>query len=65
MTAGRKRLLKLVGSVVVTGLCIAYIVWQIDVRRTVRILGDASAWWFLLSVAIMVFTVLPMAWRWQ
>lgn len=65
MTAGRKRLLRLVGSVVVTGLCIAYIVWQIDVRRTVRILGDASAWWFLLSVAIMVCTVLPMAWRWQ
>ncbi len=65
MTARRKRLLRLVGSVVVTGLCLAYIVWQIDVSRTVRILGDASAWWFLLSVAIMVFTVPAMAWRWQ
>ena len=61
----RKRLIRTVGSAVVTGLCVAYIVWQIDVGRTVRILGDSSPWWFLLSVAIMVFTVPVMAWRWQ
>ena len=61
----RKRLVRLVGSAVVTGLCLAYIIWQIDVSRTVRILGDASPWYFLLSVAIMVFTVPAMAWRWQ
>ncbi len=65
MTARRKRVLRLVGSAVVTGLCLAYIVWQIDVSRTVRILGDASPWWFLGAVAIMVFTVPAMAWRWQ
>lgn len=61
----RKRLIRTVGSAVVTGLCLAYIVWQIDVSRTVRILGDASPWWFLLSVGIMVGTVPLMAWRWQ
>jgi uncharacterized protein (TIRG00374 family) len=61
----RKRVIRIVGSAVVTGLCLAYIVWQIDVGRTVRILGDASPWFFLLSVAIMVFTVPVMAWRWQ
>ena len=33
MSVLRKRLVRLVGSVVVTGLCIAYIVWQIDVGR--------------------------------
>ena len=65
MTARRKRLLRLIGSAVVTGLCLAYIVWQIDVSRTARILGDVSPWWFLGSVAIMVFTVPAMAWRWQ
>jgi hypothetical protein len=65
MSVLRKRLVRLVGSVVVTGLCIAYIVWQIDVSRTVRILGDASPWYFLLSVGIMVGTVPLMAWRWQ
>lgn len=65
LSPGRKRLVRLVGSVVVTGLCLWYIVWQIDVGRTVDILGDASAGYFLLSVAIMVLTVPLMAWRWQ
>lgn len=65
LSPGRKRLVRLVGSVVVTGLCLWYIVWQIDVGRTVEILGDASPGYFLLSVAIMVLTVPLMAWRWQ
>ena len=39
MTARRKRLLRLIGSAVVTGLCLAYIVWQIDVSRTARLLA--------------------------
>jgi len=49
----------------VTGLCTAYLVWKIDFRETVRILADANLALFAVAAAIMVGTVLPMAWRWQ
>jgi len=48
-----------------TALAAGYIVWKIDVRRTADVLVDASPWWFLLSVAIMVGTAPLMACRWQ
>jgi glycosyltransferase 2 family protein len=44
-------------TLALTGACVAYLVWKIDIRQTVEILGDA--------VLIMTVTVLPMAWRWQ
>src|SRR5919197_4288379 len=61
----RKRLLRIGATLVVTGLCTAYIVWKIDVSRTAHILRHASVGCFLASLAIMVVTVWPMAWRWQ
>jgi glycosyltransferase 2 family protein len=60
-----RRLIRLVGTLVVTGLCAAYIVWKIDFRQTVRILVHADFAYFFASVAIMVLSVWPMAWRWQ
>ena len=38
---------------------------KIDVRETPEIIADANPWWFLLAVAIMMLTVIPMAERWQ
>jgi uncharacterized protein (TIRG00374 family) len=61
----RARLIRIVGGLVVTGLCTAYILWKIDVRKTVHILGDAKVGYFVASLAIMVVTVWPMAWRWR
>ena len=52
-------------TLVVTGLCTAYILWKIDLGKTGRVLVDASTQWWLLSLAIMVGSVWPMAWRWQ
>jgi hypothetical protein len=52
-------------TLVVTGLCTAYIVWKIDLHQTVDVLRDAHVGWWLLSLAIMVFSVWPMAWRWR
>lgn len=52
-------------TVVVTGLCTAYIVWKIDLGRTGHVLADAGAGWWLASLGIMVGSVWPMAWRWQ
>jgi uncharacterized protein (TIRG00374 family) len=61
----RRRLIRTVATLVVTGLCTAYIVWKIDVGKTIDVLGAARIGYFLTSLAIMVVTVWPMAWRWQ
>jgi glycosyltransferase 2 family protein len=52
-------------TLVVTGLCTAYIVWKIDLGRTGHVLARAQAGWWLLSLAIMAGSVWPMAWRWR
>jgi uncharacterized protein (TIRG00374 family) len=56
---------KAAATLVVTGLCTAYIVWKIDVRETVDVIRNGRLGWFGLSLAIMVISVWPMAWRWQ
>lgn len=61
----RRRVIRVVLTLLVTGLCTAYIVWKIDIGRTAHILAHARLGYFLLSVAIMVVTIWPMAWRWQ
>src|ERR1700716_3374709 len=50
-------------TVAVTGLCAAYIIWQIDVGKAVRELGRAHYGYFAASVAIMVGSVVPGGWR--
>jgi glycosyltransferase 2 family protein len=61
----RRRLLRLGATLAVTGLCAAYILWKIDVSRTLHILVHANVWYFLGAVAITIGSVWPMAWRWQ
>jgi len=56
---------KAAATLVVTGLCTAYIIWKIDVRQTVHVIVHGHPGWFALSLAIMVLSVWPMAWRWQ
>ena len=60
----RRCALGIVGTLVVTGLCTAYVLWKIDLGKTAHIL-DANALYFLAALALMVVTILPMAWRWQ
>ncbi|MGH3000983.1 MAG: lysylphosphatidylglycerol synthase transmembrane domain-containing protein, partial [Gaiellaceae bacterium] len=52
-------------TLVVTGLCTAYILWKIDLRKTGHVLAHARVSWFLAALAIMALSVWPMAWRWQ
>src|ERR687885_1125597 len=61
----RRRLLRLLATLVVTGLAAAYILWKIDVARTAHILVHANVWYFLGAAAITIGSVWPMAWRWQ
>src|SRR5207244_2538278 len=60
-----RRALRIAGTLVVTGLCIAYLVWKIDLGRTGHELAHARLGYLLASLGIMVVTVWPMAWRWQ
>jgi uncharacterized membrane protein YbhN (UPF0104 family) len=59
------RTLKWAGSIVVTGLFIAYIVRKIDLHTTGHILATANLGYFFASAALMIVSVGPMAWRWQ
>ena len=49
-----RRALRAAATLVVTGLCTAYIVWKIDLGRTAHVLAHAAPGWWLASVAIMV-----------
>ncbi|HUQ22070.1 MAG TPA: lysylphosphatidylglycerol synthase transmembrane domain-containing protein [Gaiellaceae bacterium] len=59
------RPVRVAATLLLTGLAVAYLVWKIDVGKTADVLADTSAWWFLLAVAIMTLTVVPMAERWR
>jgi glycosyltransferase 2 family protein len=61
----KRRSVRLAATLVVTGLCTAYIVWKINIGQTLHILVHASLGYFLGAVAIMILSVWPMAWRWQ
>ena len=61
----KNRYLRLAGTLLVTGLCTAYLIWKIDLSRTLHLLAHAHLGYFLAAVAIMIGTVWPMAWRWQ
>jgi len=60
-----RRALRVAATLAVTGLCTAYILWKIDLGRTAHVLAQAAPDWWLASVAIMVGSVWPMAWRWR
>ena len=59
------RPLRVVLTLLVTGLCTAYVLWKIDLGKTARVLVDANPLYFLAALALMVVTIIPMAWRWQ
>jgi glycosyltransferase 2 family protein len=61
----RRRLVRVILTLALTCGCLAYILWQLDVGRTVDILLDAHLGWFLGALAIMLGGVPPMAYRWR
>ena len=60
-----KRTTRIVGTLVLTGVAVAYLVWKIDLGTTIDVLREADFAWFALAVAIMVGTVPALALRWQ
>jgi glycosyltransferase 2 family protein len=61
----RKRLVRVLLTLAVTGGCLAYILWQLDVRKTAHILVHSQLGWFAGAIAVMLGGVPPMAFRWQ
>ena len=53
------------GTLALGGLCIAYILWKIDLGETAHVLADTSVLDFLLATAIAIGAVVPLTWRWQ
>ena len=60
-----KRWLRVVATLVVTALAVAYIVLKIDLGKTVDIIASASIPWLIASAFLTFVTVPPQAWRWQ
>jgi glycosyltransferase 2 family protein len=59
------RRLRVALTLLVTALATAYVVWKIDLSRTVEILGDTRLSYFAAAVAIALVTTWPMALRWK
>jgi len=60
-----RRSVRLTLTFAVTALCVAYLVWKINLSQTLHILAHAQLEWFVLALVIMAGSVWPMAWRWQ
>jgi glycosyltransferase 2 family protein len=52
-------------QIVVSAGVIAYLLWQIDVGRTIDLIGSSNGWDLLGAYAIFLATTWGMAWRWQ
>lgn len=60
-----KRPLKIALQVLVSAGVIAYLLWQIDVGKTIDLIGDANGLELLAALGIFLSTTVAMAWRWQ
>lgn len=60
-----KRWLRVAATLLVTALAVTYVLTKIDLGKTLHIIGSASPSWLLLSAALTLVTVPPMAWRWK
>jgi glycosyltransferase 2 family protein len=60
-----KRTLRVAATLLVTSLAVAYILSKVDVGKTAHIIASASVPWLVLSAALTIVTVPPMAWRWR
>ena len=60
-----KRALRIAATLVVTGLATWYVLAQVDLEETARLIGDAHVGWVALAAGLTIGTVPAMAWRWQ
>jgi glycosyltransferase 2 family protein len=61
----KRRSVRVLATVVVTGLAVGYLISKVDLGKTLHILGSASLGWLVLSAVLTLGTVPPQGWRWQ
>jgi glycosyltransferase 2 family protein len=59
------RPVRIAAQLLFSGALIAYLLWQIDVGRTVDLIGSSNGFDLLAAYAIFVATTWGMAWRWR
>ena len=52
-------------TLLLTSLATAYVIWKIDLSRTLEIIGETHLGYFAAALAITIATTLPMAVRWK
>jgi len=52
-------------GLVATVLCVVYLIFQVDLHKSLEILRDVRLAPLLLAYAILIGALLPLAWRWQ
>ncbi|MEO8289679.1 MAG: lysylphosphatidylglycerol synthase transmembrane domain-containing protein [Gaiellaceae bacterium] len=62
---GLSRPVRIALQVLVSAAIVAYLLWQIDVGRTVDLIGSSNGWDLLAAYVIFLATTWGMAWRWQ
>jgi uncharacterized protein (TIRG00374 family) len=61
----RRRAVRVAVTLALTGACVAYILWKIDLGTTAHVLANVDPGYFLGALAIQVAAIFPMAWRWR
>ncbi|HKF14571.1 MAG TPA: lysylphosphatidylglycerol synthase transmembrane domain-containing protein [Gaiellaceae bacterium] len=59
------RPLRVALTLLVTSLATAYVIWKIDLARTIEIIGETRLGYFAAALAITIATTWPMALRWK
>ena len=59
------RPLRVALTLLVTSLAAAYVIWKIDLSRTLEIIGETRVEYFAAALAITIATTWPMALRWK
>ena len=59
-----RRSVRIALQLLVSGGIIAYLLWQIDIGRTVDLIASANGWYLLVALAIFLLSTIGLAWRW-
>ena len=60
-----KRSVRVALTLLVSAAAVTYVLYKIDLGKTLEIIGSASVPWLVASAVLTLITVPPMAWRWQ
>jgi uncharacterized protein (TIRG00374 family) len=52
-------------QVLVSAGVLAFLFWQIDLRKTIDLIASSNGWYLLAAYAIFLVTTIGLAWRWQ